>query len=124
MMAWKFSDRSLAKMQGVHPALQGLMKAALPDSPYDFGITEGLRSPETQRLYVENGKSRTMSSKHLSGMAVDIVVYVDGHITWDFEYYREVAAHIKKTATRLNMDIVWGGDWKSFLDGPHFELRT
>ena len=114
-MTWKFSDRSLAKMQGVHPALQGLMKAALPDSPYDFGITEGLRSPETQRLYVENGKSKTLNSKHLN---------VDGHISWDFEYYKIVAAHIKRKAALLNMDIVWGGDWKSFLDGPHFELRT
>lgn len=123
-MAWKLSERSLAKMQGVHPALQGLMKAAIIDSPYDFGISEGLRTPETQRILFDAGKSKTLNSKHLKGMAVDIVVLVDGKAAWDFEYYKTVAAHIKKTATRLNMDIVWGGDWKSFLDGPHFELRT
>lgn len=123
-MAWKLSERSLAKMQGVHPALQGLMKAAIIDSPYDFGISEGLRTPETQRILLDAGKSKTLNSKHLKGMAVDIAVYVDGHISWDFEYYKIVAAHIKRKAALLNMDIVWGGDWKSFLDGPHFELRT
>jgi peptidoglycan L-alanyl-D-glutamate endopeptidase CwlK len=30
---------------------------------------------------------------------------------------------MKQAATDLNVPIVWGGDWKSFRDGPHFELN-
>lgn len=123
MSGWKLSKRSRDKLVGVHPSLQILMKAALETSPLDFGITEGLRTLDTQKLYFENGKSKTMNSKHLKGLAVDIVVFVDGKVTWDLEHYKTVAAHIKKVAEELKIPIVWGGDWKSFIDGPHFELK-
>jgi peptidoglycan L-alanyl-D-glutamate endopeptidase CwlK len=99
------------------------MQTALQDSPFDFIITEGVRSLETQTILFNTGKSRTMNSRHLNGRAVDIAVLVDGKVTWDFKYYKEVAAHIKMVAQKLNISITWGGDWKSFLDGPHFELR-
>ena len=123
MSKWKLSQRSRDRLVGVHPSLQILMKAALEESPLDFGITEGLRTLETQKLYFENGKSQTMNSKHLKGLAVDIAVYVDGKVTWNLEHYKTVAAHIKKVALDLKIPIVWGGDWKSFIDGPHFELK-
>jgi peptidoglycan LD-endopeptidase CwlK len=29
---------------------------------------------------------------------------------------------MKQAAEELDVAIVWGGDWKSFPDGPHFEL--
>jgi peptidoglycan L-alanyl-D-glutamate endopeptidase CwlK len=29
---------------------------------------------------------------------------------------------MKTAAAELGVAIVWGGDWKSFKDGPHFEL--
>lgn len=123
MAKWKFGERSEKRLVGVHPLLQQLMRRALEESPYDFSITEGLRTVELQKIYFENGKSKTMNSKHLRGLAVDIAVLVDGKVTWDLDYYKIVAAHIKKVATALNIPIVWGGDWRSFIDGPHFELR-
>jgi peptidoglycan L-alanyl-D-glutamate endopeptidase CwlK len=119
----EFPARSLAKLKGVNSALVLLMQTALQDSPFDFIITEGVRSLETQTILFNTGKSRTMNSRHLNGRAVDIAVLVDGKVTWDFKYYKEVAAHIKMVAQKLNISITWGGDWKSFLDGPHFELR-
>lgn len=123
MSKWSFGQRSREKLVGVHPSLQILMKAALEESPYDFAITEGVRSLETQKVLFESGKSRTMNSKHLKGHAVDIAVLVDGKVTWDFAYYKAVADHVKKVSAELNMPITWGGDWKSFLDGPHFEMK-
>jgi peptidoglycan L-alanyl-D-glutamate endopeptidase CwlK len=119
----EFPARSLAKLKGVNSALVLIMQTALQDSPFDFIITEGVRSLETQTILFNTGKSRTMNSRHLNGRAVDIAVLVDGKVTWDFKYYKEVAAHIKAVAQKLNISITWGGDWKSFLDGPHFELR-
>jgi peptidoglycan L-alanyl-D-glutamate endopeptidase CwlK len=29
---------------------------------------------------------------------------------------------MKQAAYELNIKIEWGGDWKSFKDGPHFQL--
>jgi peptidoglycan L-alanyl-D-glutamate endopeptidase CwlK len=64
-----------------------------------------------------------MNSRHITGHAVDIAVYVDGQITWDFQYYKVVAEHVKAVAKELKVDIEWGGDWKSLVDGPHFQLK-
>jgi peptidoglycan L-alanyl-D-glutamate endopeptidase CwlK len=33
-----------------------------------------------------------------------------------------MAANVKAAAKKLGIRITWGGDWKSFKDGPHFEL--
>jgi peptidoglycan L-alanyl-D-glutamate endopeptidase CwlK len=29
---------------------------------------------------------------------------------------------MKAAAKELGVSIVWGGDWRTFKDGPHFEL--
>ena len=121
-MAWKFGKKSKERLAGVKKPLQDLFNAAILNSPHDFSITCGLRTVEEQKVLVATGKSRTMKSKHLTGDAVDIAVFVDGKVTWDFKYYREVATHILSIANKMNIRVAWGGHWKSFLDGPHFEL--
>ena len=30
---------------------------------------------------------------------------------------------MKQAAKELGVNIVWGGDWKSFKDGPHFQIE-
>lgn len=122
-MTYSFSAKSIGKLSGVHKDLQRVMLASIVDSPYDFGISEGLRTKERQQELFDSGKSQTMRSRHLTGHAVDIVLFIDGKANWDFEKYRLVADHIKGKAKELNIPIVWGGDWVSFKDGPHFELN-
>ena len=100
-----------------------VMQEAIKESPLDFGITEGLRTLERQKELFEAGKSQTMNSRHLKGFAVDIAVFEDDKLTWEFPKYQIVADHIKKVAKDLGIPIVWGGDWVSFKDGPHFELN-
>lgn len=121
-MTYKFSAKSLERLSGVHPDLQRVMSEAITDSPLDFSITEGLRTKERQQELFNSGKSKTMRSRHLTGHAVDIAVFKDGEITWDFKYYQIVADHIKAVAKLNDVPITWGGDWVSFKDGPHFEL--
>lgn len=122
-MAWKFGKKSLERLAGIKGPLQTLAKSSITYSPFDFSITCGLRTVEEQKVLVATGKSKTMKSKHLTGDAFDIAVFDEnGKLTWDFKYYKKVAAHIKKEADKLGIKIVWGGDWKSFIDGPHFEL--
>lgn len=121
-MTYSFSAKSIGKLSGVHKDLQRVMLASIVDSPYDFGISEGLRTKERQQELFNAGKSQTMRSRHLTGHAVDIVIFIDGKANWDFEKYRLVADHIKSKAKELNIPIEWGGDWTSFKDGPHFQL--
>ncbi len=121
-MIHKFSQRSLSRLEGVHEDLVKVMLEAIKESPYDFGITEGVRTPERQKELYEGGLSRTMNSRHLTGHAVDIAVWVDGKVVWDFPKYQEVAEHIEKVAQTLNVPIIWGGRWRTLKDGPHFEL--
>ena len=119
----KFSERSLAKLQGVDPRLVKVAELALQRSPFDFGITEGLRDLQTQKNYVHEGKSQTMNSKHLTGRAIDFVVYINGKANWDLENYQKVAQVFKQVAAEEGVQIEWGGDWKSFKDGPHIQLK-
>lgn len=123
-MSFKFGTRSNNNLKGVKPELVKLMKEAIVNSPYDFMITCGLRTKEEQKVLVATGKSRTMKSKHLTGDAVDIAVLVNGEVSWDLKYYKEVATHVKKMAKTLGIRITWGGDWSGFIDGPHFQLEA
>ncbi len=121
-MTYKFSAKSLERLSGVHPDLQRVMSEAITDSPLDFGITEGLRTKERQQELFNSGKSQTMRSRHLTGHAVDIAIFIDGKANWDFKNYQIVADHIKAVAKMNDVPVVWGGDWISFKDGVHFEL--
>lgn len=120
---FKFSKKSLDKLKGVNPKLVKLMKEAIKESPYDFMITEGLRSMERQQELFKQGKSKTLKSYHLTGNAVDIALIVNKEVNWDFALYREVARHIKKIAKEHGINITWGGDWTNFKDGPHFQIE-
>lgn len=120
---FSFGSKSQERLKGVHPKLVQVMQEAIKESPLDFSITEGVRTLERQKELFEAGKSQTMNSRHLKGFAVDIAVFIDGKLTWEFPKYQIVADHIKKVAKDLGIPIVWGGDWISFKDGPHFELH-
>lgn len=119
---YKFSQRSLNNLSTVHPDLQRVMLEAITNSPYDFGVTEGLRTKERQQQLFDQGKSKTLNSRHLSGKAVDVVIFLGSTITWDVKYYKILSEHIKAVAKLNDVPIVWGGDWESFVDAVHFEL--
>lgn len=122
-MKRKFSQRSLDNLEGVHPDLVAVMKVALQSSPIDFIVIEGLRTKERQAKLVASGASKTMNSRHLTGHAVDLLpIGYDGKAAFDWPLYHKLAPAVKRAASDLGVAIVWGGDWVSFKDGPHFEL--
>jgi peptidoglycan L-alanyl-D-glutamate endopeptidase CwlK len=43
-------------------------------------------------------------------------------VDWSWPLYERIAATMKLAAKELNVMIVWGGDWRTLKDGPHFEL--
>lgn len=133
-MAWKFSQRSLNNLKGVHPHLVEVITKALAVSPYDFTVTCGLRSLEEQARLKRQGKSQTMKSYHLPqvdgwGHAVDIAVWkpatatTKSQITWDNKYYVEVSKVVLQIAADLGYQITWGGSWKTLYDTPHYQLE-
>lgn len=120
---FKLSNNSKEKLKGVNPFLVSVVEKAIELSEVDFGITEGVRSLERQQQLFNEKKSKTMKSYHLTGNAVDVVAYVDGKVSWDWGNYEKIAKAFKEAAEELGVKITWGGDWKSFRDGPHFQLE-
>ena len=120
---FKLSDKSIDKMNGVNPALIAVVKKAIELTTVDFGVTEGLRSIERQKELFKAGKSQTMKSRHIIGEAVDLVAYVNGKVDWTWKYYEQIAIAMKQAAKELDIAIEWGGDWVSFKDGVHFQLK-
>lgn len=118
----RLSRRSRDRLIGVHPALICVVEAAIARTPVDFMVTEGLRTRERQASLVKAGASRTMNSRHISGHAVDVCALIDGKVRWDWPLYPRIAGAFKAAALELGMPLVWGGDWPSLRDGPHFEL--
>jgi peptidoglycan L-alanyl-D-glutamate endopeptidase CwlK len=121
MASFKLSRRSLSKLQGVHPELVAVVKRAIQITDVDFVVTEGVRAESRQRELFNAGASTTMNSRHLTGHAVDLAAWV-GEVRWDWPLYHKIAEAMKTAASELGVSIAWGGDWKSFKDGPHFEL--
>lgn len=121
-MTFKLSSKSLERLQGVDERLVRVVKRAIEITPIDFSVLEGLRTLERQKQLVADGFSQTLKSKHLTGHAVDLGCLVDGKITWDKQHYVTLSLAVKKAAEELRINIRWGGDFKSFFDGPHFEL--
>lgn len=119
----RFGKRSRENLIGVDPALAALCYRALYLSPHDFAITEGLRGMERQKSLVAAGKSTTMHSYHLRGAAVDFAVFIGGAVTWELGFYNDVAKAFKHAADEFGLAITWGGDWTSFVDGPHIQLE-
>lgn len=149
-MAFKLSQRSLGRLEGVKPELVDVVKRAIELTTVDFGVTEGVRTVERQKELVEKGASQTMKSKHITGDAVDLMAYIGGKGCWELNVYDEVADAMKAAAKELDVKIKWGAAWsvdclndwegtseeamnsyidlrrsqgrRPFIDGPHFEL--
>ncbi len=122
-MTYHLGKRSLARLEGVHPDLVKIVKQAIVTSKVDFTVIEGLRPLSRQKMLLRTGASRTLRSRHLTGHAVDLAPWVGGAIRWDWPLFYPIARAMKSAAKDCGIQIRWGGDWRRFKDGPHFQLR-
>lgn len=128
----KLSKTSESKLIGVHPDLVKVVRRAVElctELKLDFVVLEGVRTIERQRQLVAKGASKTLRSRHIprsnksgNSCAVDIAPYAAGQARWDWPLYHNLAPVIKQAAEDVGVPIEWGGDWKSFPDGPHWQL--
>lgn len=126
-MTFKLGSRSLARLEGVHPDLVRVVKRAIEITPVDFTVLEGVRSVARQRKLVAKGASKTMKSRHIPasngyGHAVDIAPLDGGKVSWHWPLYHKLAPAMKQAAEELGVPLEWGGDWRTFKDGPHWQL--
>ena len=137
-MSIVLGQRSLSRLEGVHPDLVRVVKKAAALSSLDFTVLEGLRTQARQKQLMDLGATRTMNSRHLTGHAVDLAPMIGGTVRWDWPLYHQLAEIVRSASVSENVPIRWGGTWKllsaingpitakllsrSFPDGPHFEL--
>lgn len=150
--AFVLGKSSEKELIGVEPKLVKVVRFAIQLTTQDFMVYDGIRSIAEQKHYVAIGTSKTMQSKHLEGLAVDLVPWINGKPTWDWEGCYQIALAMDQAATQLGCAdrITWGGAWDrtladfegdsnaykravqdyrarhsgpDFIDGPHFEWR-
>lgn len=90
----------------------------------EFVVTGGelYRTIEQQKIYIQQGRSKTMNSKHLSRLAIDLnffKTHSDGslYLTYDKKELQQLGDYWES----LHPKNKWGGNWESFKDMPHFE---
>lgn len=111
----------LERLSGLHPDLVRVVHRAL-ELQAGLVVLEGLRTQERQRQLLRAKATTTLNSRHLTGHAVDLGVTVGGELRWDWPLYHHLADTVKAAARDERVPVEWGGDWKSFKDGPHFQL--
>jgi len=148
-MSYKLGKGSLKKLEGVDERMVAVVKHAITVSKQDFSVICGLRTIEEQRALVAKGASQTMKSKHIDGLAVDLMAYCSGD-RWELNLYDEIADAMAEGARVCDVPIKWGAAWtvpniaqwdgdmesamndyidtrrgqgrRPFIDAPHFEL--
>ena len=152
-MTFKLSARSRDKLSGVDERMAAVVTSAIHRTKIDFGVICGLRTIEEQRELVKSGASQTMKSKHIDGLAVDLMAYVGPRGSWELNLYDEIADAMSEAAREVDVPIRWGAAWsvpniaqytegnmedamnsyidlrrsqgrRPFIDGPHFELAV
>lgn len=119
---FKLTARDKAKLAGVHPDLLRVVERAASIGSVPFVVLEGTRSVKRQRELVAKGMSKTMNSRHLTGHAVDIAPLHNGKVSWSWAHYYPLAKLMKTAAKLEGVTVEWGGDWRRFKDGPHWQL--
>lgn len=137
-MAFRFSQRSIGNLQGVHPHLREVAVRALSVSAVDFVVIEGLRTLARQKQLLAAGATWTLDSRHLTGHAIDIVPWLGGKVRYDWPLYYRLAEAFRRASIDAGIKVRWGGSWtlltslpatigaqhlhKTKPDGAHFEL--
>ena len=138
----KFSKRSTDNLKCVHPKLIHALSEAIRDTPVDFTIVSGVRTTAEQQALYAQGRSkpgpivtnadgvRSKSNHQVKadgmGYAVDFYPYYNGSVQVNApaHMFEKIARHVQAKAKALGYIIEWGGDWKSFKDAPHLELKS
>ena len=115
-MSFRLSQRSMDRLEGVHPDMTAVVERAIQLTEVDFGVTQGVRTLDEQKANVAAGRSQTMASKHLLqddgfSHAVDVVAYIGPDVSWELNVYDDICDAFKEAAKEVGCSIKWGAAW-------------
>ncbi|HWJ57215.1 MAG TPA: M15 family metallopeptidase, partial [Vicinamibacterales bacterium] len=124
-----FEERSERAIRTLHPAAQRAAREfvnAVRAAGADCRVISGTRSYAEQDALYRRGRfgntsprvtnARGGQSNHNFGIAWDIGLFDGGRYLTDDPPYARVS-------TLRPAAVDWGGDWKTFRDPPHYQLR-
>lgn len=133
-MCYKWGNKSFQVRKSLHPNLRLLCDLTL--RKYDISLISGLREEEEQNSYYDQGtskvrwpnsfhnKTKDPSLEEMSFLLSDAVDLIPADTGYESkERFNEVAQHMKAWALVLGIELEWGGDFNTFYDGAHFQLR-
>ena len=142
-MAQRFNwgKRSLQRMKGIDERLirvlfRAIRIASKKKDGIDLTIPQfgGLRTADQQNKLFENGFSKCdgydKKSYHQSGRAVDVIPYIKGKNVYNLPetekqlMFYKVAVCMLEASNKEGVRLNWGGNWSSWIDRPHFEIRN
>lgn len=119
---------SESRLDQLHPKVRAVFKAFIEEAEAALDITlrivQGLRTIKEQNDLYAKGRTapgpkvtnaKGGSSYHNYGLAIDLVEMKGGQANWNFKYEL-----LKQFAKKHG--LTWGGEFKSIVDKPHFEL--
>jgi peptidoglycan L-alanyl-D-glutamate endopeptidase CwlK len=118
-----------AKLVKAYNTAKGIYANRFPNEPQPF-ITCTYRSNEEQnQLYalgrtvkgkiVTNAKAGQSRHNSLPSKAFDIAfIGIDKKLNWANKHFKNFADIVKE----VDASIIWGGDFRTLKDSPHFEL--
>lgn len=118
---YRLGTKSMKNLVGVHPYLAFAVMKAIKVTSQDFSVVEGVRTMSRQRELVANGSSKTFNSYHLYGLATDLVPFVNGKMTWEDKYFKEIHNAMESVIEKYNLPIDNGYDLWNW-DKPHWQM--
>ena len=118
-----FGTNSKRRLATCDPKIKEVLNEAIKH--FDFSCIWGHRGKYHQNRAFSQGYSEVEwpHSRHnsLPSEAVDVVPYPGGFSNEDAAFY-EMATYVLRAASKLGVDLRWGGHWTSLKDLAHFEL--
>lgn len=102
--------------------LKDVAKLIVFANQHEYKLTGGelYRPFEMQKLYFENGKSKTMESNHLQRLAIDLNIFFNGRYLNQNSDFKQIE-FLGDYWESLNKKNRWGGHFSNLVDTPHFE---
>jgi peptidoglycan LD-endopeptidase CwlK len=116
------------RISELHPKIRDRVRKFINEMDKKHGIklriTQGYRTYQQQQDLYDQGRikpgqivtnAKPGSSYHNFGLAFDVVPIVSGIADWNSKHWNLIGQVGKSHG------FVWGGDFKSIVDKPHFE---
>ena len=137
--ASKVSQRNEREIAKLHPQVQGLIRSFInkvyAQHQVQLVIVQSYRTYAQQDALYAKGRTAPGSvvtrakggqSNHNFALAVDVFpLWEDGQLHMDAKSDKKNVQILRTIApVGKSIGLEWGGDWKSIVDNPHFQLKT